>query len=146
MRPFLIAALALAAGSAVPARAARAQAAPSADSAVRAVVRRYLHGLRFNDTTDFHAAFWPEARLLWVRRDGTLGQLTQAEWYRGFAKSAGQEEAGDLRVASVDVAGDVAAAKVVETYPKETYVDYLNLVRVGAEWRIVNKVYTRSAR
>jgi protease I len=113
---------------------------------VRAVVDRYLHGLKFNDVASLRSAFAPDAKLLWVRRDGTMGQLSQADWYKGFAANAGKEEEGDLSINSVDITGDVAAVKVVETYPKEVYVDYLNLVRAGGEWRIVNKVYTRWAR
>jgi hypothetical protein len=113
---------------------------------VRAVVERYLHGLQFNDVESLRSAFAPDARLMWVRRDGTMGQLTQADWYKGFAANAGRREEGELAISSVDVTGDVAAVKVVETYPKEVYVDYLNLVRAGGDWRIVNKVYTRWAR
>jgi hypothetical protein len=113
---------------------------------VRAVVERYLHGLKFNDVASLRSAFAPDAKLIWVRRDGTMGQLSQADWYKGFAASAGKEEEGDLSIALVDITGDVAAVKVVETYPKEVYVDYLNLVRAGGEWRIVNKVYTRWSR
>ena len=131
-------------GGAVHAQPAPADSA--ARTAVRAVVSRYLHGLKFNDTTGFHDAFRPDARLFWVRRDGTLGQLTQADWYRGFAASAGKEEPGDLRIDRVDVTDDAASVKVVEVYPKEIYVDYLNLLRIGNEWRIVNKIYTRRAR
>jgi hypothetical protein len=110
---------------------------------VRTVVDRYLHGLKFNDVASLRSAFAPDAKLIWVKRDGTTGQLSQADWYKGFAANAGKEEEGELAIATVDVAGDVAAVKVVETYPKEVYVDYLNLVRAGGEWRIVNKVYTR---
>jgi hypothetical protein len=113
---------------------------------VRTVVDRYLHGLKFNDVASLRSAFTPDAKLLWVKRDGTMGQLSQADWYKGFAASAGKEEDGDLAIASVDITGDVAAVKVVETYPKEVYVDYLNLVHAGGEWRIVNKVYTRWSR
>jgi hypothetical protein len=113
---------------------------------VRAVVDRYLHGLKFNDVASLRSAFAPDAKLLWVKRDGTMGQLSQADWYKGFAASAGKEEEGELSVAAVDITGDVAAVKVVETYPKEVYVDYLNLLRAGGEWRIVNKVYTRWSR
>src|SRR4029077_17552262 len=66
-----------------PARAFSQQPVAADDKAlVRAAVARCLHGLKFNDTTDFHRAFWPEARLLFIKRDGSLGQLTQAEWYR----------------------------------------------------------------
>jgi hypothetical protein len=113
---------------------------------VRAVVDRYLHGLKFNDVPSLRSAFAPDAKLVWVKRDGTMGQLSQDDWYRGFAANAGKEEEGDLSIALVDITGDVASVKVVETYPKEVYVDYLNLVRAGGEWRIVNKVYTRWAR
>jgi hypothetical protein len=113
---------------------------------VRSVVDRYLHGLKFNDVASLRSAFAPDAKLIWVKRDGTMGQLTQADWYKSFAASAGKEEEGDLSIASVDLTGDIAAVKVVETYPKEVYVDYLNLVRANGEWRIVNKVYTRWSR
>jgi Putative lumazine-binding len=135
----------LVAGSATTLRAQGG--APGTDEAqVRALVGRYLHGLKFNDTTSFHAAFWPEALLLFVKRDGTLGELTQPAWYRGFAASAGKEEEGTLSIVAVDVTQDAAAVKVVEMYPKSVYTDYLNLLRVAGEWRIVNKIYTSHSR
>ena len=126
----------------------RAQSGPPSepDTAVRAVVQRYLHGLKFNDTTNFQSAFWPQALLLFVQRDGTLGQLTQGAWYKMFAGSAGKEEEGELRIAAVDITEDAASVKVVEVYPKSVYTDYLNLLRIGGQWRIVNKIYTSRRR
>ena len=123
-----------------PGRGARR--AQSQETEVRRVVSRYLHGLKYNDTTAFVDAFWPESRLMFVRRDGTLGQLSQSEWYRGFRANAGKEEAGTLAIENVDVAGDAANVKVRETYATSVYVDYLNLLRIGDEWRIVNKIYS----
>jgi hypothetical protein len=64
----------------------------------------------------------------------------------GYLQNSARKEAGDLSIASVDITGDVAAVKVVETYPKEVYVDYLNLARAGGEWRVVNKVGTHWSR
>lgn len=120
--------------------------APSDQAAVRAVVERYLHGLKFNDVPSLQAAFWPEAKLLFIKRDGTIGQLTQAEWQKGFVASAGKEEEGTLAITSVDITDNAASVKVTETYPKSIYVDYLNLLRVQGEWRIVNKIYTSRPR
>ena len=117
----------------------------SEEAAVREVVNRYLHGLKFNDVESFKQAFMPEAKLYFVNRDGSLGQLSQADWYRGFAANAGKEEAGDLRIASVEITRDVATVKVVEDYPGNPgsrYTDYLNMVKYGGRWWIVNKVYT----
>jgi hypothetical protein len=126
----------------------QAQSVPRSqeEQAVRTVVERYLHGLKFNDTTSFHSAFWPNALLLFVQKDATLGQLTQGQWYAMFAGSAGKEEQGDLRIEALDITGDAASVKVVEVYPKSIYTDYLNLLRVAGQWKIVNKIYTSRPR
>ncbi|HTS89901.1 MAG TPA: nuclear transport factor 2 family protein [Gemmatimonadales bacterium] len=122
---------------------ARGQSTPSpTEDSVRAVVQTYLHGLKFNDVPSLQAAFWPEARLYFVRRDGQLGQLTQEQWYAGLARSAGKEEEGDLRIAALEVTRDIAWAKVIEEYPASRYVDYVSLLRIGGRWLIVNKVFT----
>jgi Tol biopolymer transport system component len=114
---------------------------PDSD-AVRSVLQRYLRGLRFNDVASLKDAFWPGARLFWVRKDGSVGQLTQDEWYAGFAASAGKEEKGELVVSGIEVSGDAARAKVVETYATSEYVDFISLLKLGGRWWIVNKVYT----
>jgi hypothetical protein len=123
--------------------AARRTAPPSGDeAAVRSVVEQYLHGLKFNDTTSLRKVFWPAAKLYFVGRDGSLGELTQPRWYSMFAGSAGKEEEGKLRVTNLEVTRDVASAKVVEDYPKSRYTDYLSLVKIKGRWWIVNKIYT----
>src|SRR5881398_2924611 len=80
---------------------------------VRGVVETYLAGLKFNDVEKFRAAFYKDAKLFFVKRDGTLGQLSQEEWYKGFAKVAGKEEQGDLQIVSIDVTGNAATVKVL---------------------------------
>jgi hypothetical protein len=121
----------------------RAQA-PAGDDrvAVRAVVENYLHGLKFNDVESLKKAFWPDAKLFFIKSDGTLGQLTQTEWYAGFAQAAGKESKADLKVASLEVTNDAAVVKVVETYPTSRYTDYISLLRFDGKWQIVNKIYT----
>jgi hypothetical protein len=143
LRLALTTALVSAALSGMAPERAWSQAAKGTDdrAMVKATVERYLHGLKFNDTTDFHRAFWPDAKLLFIKRDGSLGQLSQAEWYRGFAASAGKEEEGTLEIVSIDVTGTAASVKVLETYATSVYIDYLNLLRIGQDWRIVNKIY-----
>ena len=114
----------------------------SKEGAVRQVVQNYLHGLKYNDVESLKKAFWPEAKLFFVKKDGQLGQLTQSQWYEGFAGSAGKEEKGDLRITSVDITDNAASVKVEEDYPNSKYIDYLSLLKFNGEWRIVNKIYT----
>jgi len=115
---------------------------PNDEASVRATVETYLHGLKFNDVESFKKAFNPEAKLFFVRKNGELGQLTQEQWYKGFAAIAGKEEHGELRIAAVDITGKAASVKVIETYPDSTYTDYVSLLKLSNEWKIVNKVFT----
>ena len=126
--------------------AAQTPARASDSASVRAVVERYLHGLKFNDTTSLHEAFWPEARLFYVKADSQMGQWTQASWYASFAGSAGNEEQGELRIAALEVTRDIATVKVIEDYPRSRYIDYLALLRIKGRWWIVNKIYTSERR
>jgi hypothetical protein len=125
---------------------AQAPTSSSEEAAVRAVVEQYLHGLKFNDTTSLREAFWPEARLFYVKADGQIGQWTQPSWYASFAGNVGHEEQGDLRIAALEVTRDIATAKVVEDYPRSRYTDYLSLLRIQGRWWIVNKIYAAESR
>jgi ketosteroid isomerase-like protein len=122
--------------------AAQGKPADSDETAIRQVVEQYLGGLKFNDVERLKKAFWPDAKLFFVKRDGHLGQLTQAQWYEGFKASAGKEEKGDLRITALDITGNAASVKVEEDYPDSKYIDYLSLLKFDGEWKIVNKIYT----
>ncbi|MES2305226.1 MAG: nuclear transport factor 2 family protein [Gemmatimonadota bacterium] len=125
---------------------APAAAASSEEANVRATVKEYLHGLKFNDVKSFERTFTPDAKLMFINRGGQIGQLTQPDWYRGFATVAGKEEAGEFEVLAVDITGNAASVKVQETYPKSVYVNYLSMLKVGNEWKIVNKIYNARTR
>ena len=110
------------------------------EAAVRETVQHYLNGLKHNDVESLKRAFYPEAKLFFVKRD-QLGQLTQEQWYKGFVATAGQEEKGDLQITAVDITGNAASVKVVEVYEKSKYTDYLSLLKFAGGWKIVNKIY-----
>ena len=120
---------------------AGAQQTASEETLVRQTVEAYLHGLKFNDVESLKKAFYPEAKLFFVKRDGTLGQLTQEQWYKGFEGSAGKEEEGTLKIVALDITGNAASVKVREEYPKSVYTDYISLLKLGDAWKIVNKIY-----
>ena len=129
------------------AAAAKAQTSHASDSsAAAAVVTDYLQGLQFNDTLRLAKAFWPTTKLLWVKRDSTLGELTQAAWYASFRGSVGQRVEGTLRMVRLELTGSAASAKVVEDYPDSRYTDYLGLLRIAGRWWIVSKLYVAERR
>jgi hypothetical protein len=115
--------------------------AQTEEAAVRLTVETYLHGLRFNDVESFKRVFYPEAKLFFVRKNGELGQLSQEQWYKGFAANPGKEEKGDLKITAIDITDKAASVKVVENYEDATYTDYISLLRIADGWKIVNKIF-----
>ncbi len=71
----------------------------------------------------------------------SLANSLRLQWYEGFKGSAGKEEQGELQIAALDVTGTVASVKVEEDYPTSHYTDYVSLLKLNGEWKIVNKVF-----
>lgn len=119
----------------------RDDAASVDEAAVREAVGHYLRGHATGDPEAFRRAFHPEMRMQWVK-DGVLQQRTAAEYIAGARGVPPADEAQRRRgIARVDVAGDAALATVVLDYPQARFTDYLSLLRVNGEWKVVAKVF-----
>jgi hypothetical protein len=122
----------------------------SADSSptagVKAAVELYFAGHATGDGAYFRRAFHPEAKLYWIE-DGALASKTSAEFAAGALGTPAPDEAQRKRsIALVDVAGDVAIAKVELDYPEVRFVDYLSLIRIDGRWVVINKIFQREAK
>lgn len=134
----IVAALLLSAGAAT----ALAQEPAAEEAAVRAAVEHYLIAHATGDGSHHEMVFHPEAKLFWVR-DGALNTRTSAEYIAGSpGKPADDEDQRHREITLVDVTGDAAVAKVVLDYPNATFTDYMSLLKIDGEWRIVNKTFT----
>lgn len=112
------------------------------EAAVRAAVEHYLIAHATGDGAHHEMVFHPEAKLFWVR-DGALNTRTSAEYIAGSpGKPADDEEQRRREIRMVDVTGDAAVAKVVLDYPNALFTDYMSLLKIDGEWRIVNKTFT----
>ena len=131
-----VAALALWAAVMLPARAESRE-----EAGVRAAVEHYLRGHATGLGEHHRRAFHPEAKLFFVR-DGKFSQITSEEYIaRSPGKPAADEAERRRRIESVDVTGDAAVAKVVLEYPQVTFTDYMSLLKIEGEWKIVNKTF-----
>jgi len=134
--------IALATALVLGAAPALAQEAPDEEAAVRAAVQHYLIAHATGDGSHHEMVFHPEAKLFWVR-DGALNTRTSAEYIAGSpGKPADDEDQRRREITMVDVTGDAAVAKVVLDYPNARFTDYMSLLKVDGEWRIVNKTFT----
>ncbi|MEL6616444.1 MAG: nuclear transport factor 2 family protein [Bacteroidota bacterium] len=118
----------------------------SADlDAVRVPLDLYLQGQASGDGDYMRQAFHPDATVSWMD-DGAVAQRTAEEFAALFTRGPAPDEADrQRRIASIDVNGDVAVARLELDYPRTFITDYMTLIRVGDDWKIIHKAYTRSA-
>ena len=118
---------------------ARAQSAE--EKAVRVPLEHYLQGHATGDGAHHRAAFHPEAKLFFIR-DGKLTTRTSEEYIAGASGKPAADEAQRKRsIEWIDVAGDAAVAKIRLESPAVTFVDYMSLLKIDGEWKIVNKTF-----
>jgi hypothetical protein len=109
--------------------------------AVRLPLENYLQGHATGNGEFHQKAFFGEARLLFVR-DGKLAQRTSAEYIKGASGKPADDEAKRKRsIELVDAQGNAAIGKVILDYPNAYFVDYFALLKIGGEWKIVNKSF-----
>lgn len=139
-----IAILALVSLVPVPAAAENAPTAGAEDAAVRAAIDHYFRGHATGDGAHFRKVFHPSSKLYWIR-DGQIAERTSEDYIAGSpGKPAADENVRKRTVEWIDVTGDTAVAKLRLDYPGVVLTDYMALLKVNGEWKIVNKIFNRA--
>lgn len=118
-----------------------ASVASSEAAAARVPLEAYIQGHATGNGDFMRKAFHTEAKVM-AFRDGKLTNLTSEEFASRFnGKPAADEAQRKRRIESVEITGNAGVGKIVLEYPTVTYTDYMSLLKVGDEWKIVNKVF-----
>ena len=119
------------------------QAAAADRAAIEAAVGHYFVAGDTNSSAELRQAFHPAAMMFFVR-DGGLAGVSQPEWWSRIDASKEIVKALSRKFPFVDQAGDAAVAKVASEYPTHRFHDYMSLLRIGGQWRIVGKIFHRT--
>jgi len=107
-----------------------------------APLEQYLEAHRTGRAEFIFAAFHADARIISFR-DGALHSLTVEEFSKRFQGEPQPDEAQRRRhIASFDVVGNAATAKIVLDYPEVVFTDYMNLLQIDGVWKIANKTFS----
>jgi regulator of protease activity HflC (stomatin/prohibitin superfamily) len=118
-----------------------ASVASSEAAAARVPLEAYIQGHATGNGDFMRKAFHTEAKVM-AFRDGKLTNLTSEEFASRFnGKLAADEAQRKRRIENVEITGNAGVGKIVLDYPTVTYTDYMSLLKVGDEWKIVNKVF-----
>src|ERR1044072_2739906 len=116
-------------------------AASEAEAAAPVPLENYINAHATGNPEYIHKAFFPDARIMAVR-DGKLLNLSVEEFASRFSgKPAADESQRKRRIDSLDITGNAGVARIVLDYPDATLTDYMSLLKVDGEWKIVNKVF-----
>ncbi len=109
---------------------------------IERAVRCYFAGVDARDVETMKEAFHPDARMLSVK-DGALVEVTMPEWWERIRGSGPGPQAVARSIVAVDIAGTAASVRAESEYPTFRFIDYLSLLKVHGEWRIVGKIFHR---
>lgn len=110
-------------------------------AAARVPLENYLKGHETGKKEFMRRAFHTEGKLIFMR-DGKFATLTFDEYIAGMKEKPADDEANRRRkIESVEIIGDAGIAKIVLDYPTVKFTDYMSLLKINGEWKIVNKSF-----
>jgi metallo-beta-lactamase class B len=111
----------------------------------RTPIERYFAAHALGNDQYIRRAFTPEARIEFVEGN-QMKQWTREEFAKRFHGPAADEYRRVRRVERLDVKGSSASAVLTLDYPDVLFTDHVSLLKIGAEWKIVNKVFSADRR
>ena len=109
--------------------------------AARVPLENYIRAHATGNGDFIRKAFFHDAKIM-AFRDGKLLNLTVEEFAARFeGQPAADEPQRKRRIENVDLSGNAGMARIVLDYPTVTFTDYMSLLKVDGEWKIVNKVF-----
>ncbi len=119
-----------------------AQTVVAEEAAVRDPLENYIKAHASGDGGNLGKSFHPEARIQGIRIDnGQLVSYEFAAYVKTFTgRPAADEARRQRRIERIDITGNAATAKLVFDYPAMKITDYMLLLKIGGEWKIMNKI------
>lgn len=117
-------------------------AAQNAEKAlIETTIQFYFDGWMTGDTSKIGKAMHATCHLKYFR-DGKFSDISRADYLSRFKPKA-KENGVEGRIKTLDITGNIAAAKCEIETPKALFTDYFNLIKIDDFWYITDKISTR---
>lgn len=116
----------------------------SEKDAVRVPLENYIKAHATGDPEYARKAFHSEGNMIWMRDGKYSSEPFDSFIKRAFTgKPAADEDKrkDGRRIEAVDITGNAAVARIVLDYPNVKFVDYMTLLKINGEWKIINKSF-----
>lgn len=112
------------------------------DALVKETLLNYLEGGTNQDTARLNKAFFGGVIQVSINKEGRPTGSSKREFMSKVR--AGQKLDRTTRIVAYSIMNNAATATVESEYAEFKYVDYLNLLKIGEDWKIVSRVFTRA--
>lgn len=110
-------------------------------AAITKTIYLYFEGMMDRDKSKLDQAFDPSARLIGYRGD-RFTVTPYEEWASGTAKGEKRNPADFRnRLIDIEIKGYTAVAKTELFWPGIYYYDFLTLIKIDGQWKIVHKTW-----
>lgn len=107
--------------------------------AVAKTVNYYLEGGTNSDYETLMKAFHEDAVVGFINKENTLEFKKATDFFGGM--KPGPKSDRKTRVVQINISGNAASAHLLIEAPTYVFNDYMNLLKFGDEWKIVNKIF-----
>ncbi len=127
-----------------------AQTPDASTQALHLPLRHYVQAHETGNGDFIRMAFSADAKVMGHLPNAAGGQLISwsvQDYAQRFAGKPADDEAQRTRRFEVlEATADAAVAKVVLDYPSVRFVDFMSLLKINGEWKIVSKVFHAQAK
>lgn len=99
----------------------------------------YLNGLVEKDAEMLKKAFHPSATMKFIDKGDYL-ELNAIEALTAGIESSPKQKT-TTRIVSINISGNAASAQLEIQLPDLTYIDFMNILKIEGEWKIVSKIF-----
>ncbi|WP_394749455.1 nuclear transport factor 2 family protein [Spongiimicrobium salis] len=111
--------------------------------AVEKTLNYYLEGGTNNDFDTLKKAFHNTATMKFI--GGEYKEVNAIDFFKKVMKP-GPKQNRKTKIASIDISGNAAHAKLEIEYATSKVIDYMNLLKVDGQWKIVGKIFYRMSK
>ena len=101
----------------------------------------YLEGGTNNDFDTLKKAFHQNATMKFIGDDGYQEVNVLEAFEKGM--KPGPKQNRETHIAEITQTGNTANARLEIVYPDVIITDYMNLLKIDGQWKIVNKIFSK---
>lgn len=114
------------------------------EAAVKETLMNYLEGGTNGDTVRMNNAFHPSASMKYVDyKTGEYKDVPIKEFLDRLKVNAGKKNGRKTRIVYTSISGTAAQAQLEIDGGTFYFHDYMNLLKINGEWKIVSKIFWR---